>query len=133
VPDYQQTVSMPPNLNGGPGRGLPDVAAVADPQTPYAVFVDGSWTDVGGTSAVAPFFAGLLARINSLQSKRIGFINPHIFSGAGVGFNDITVGNNSTGGVVGYSAGTGWDAVTGFGSPNGAQLLEILSQPADGA
>lgn len=123
---------MPVNLNGGTtGRGVPDVAAVADPYTGYAVFVGGSWTEVGGTSAVAPLYAGLMARINSLAGKRFGLINTLIYGSTTTsGFNDITAGNNSADGINGYSAGVGWDAVTGWGSPNGDQLLQILNPPS---
>lgn len=130
-PTYQQSTSMPTNLSGGiQGRGAPDVAAVADPYTGYRVFVDDAWTIVGGTSAVAPLYSGLMARMNSLSTGRLGLMNPRIYSSSlDTGFNDIVVGNNSTDGITGYSAGPGWDAVTGWGSPDGVQLLQVLSTP----
>jgi kumamolisin len=129
-PSYQQNISMPANLgSSNQGRGVPDVAAVADPYTGYAVFVDGSWTVVGGTSAVAPLFAGLAARINSQIGRRCGLINAPLYAASTDIFHDIATGNNSADGVVGYSAGPGWDAVSGWGSPDGVNLLQLFSAP----
>lgn len=98
-------------------RGVPDVAGNADPQTGYSVRVDGTDTTIGGTSAVAPLWASLLARLNgssSGSSGGVGFIVPSLYSGGGsaFGFRDITSGNNGT-----YDASAGWDACTGLGSP----------------
>ena len=61
VPDYQKNISLPPSVNSNKrkGRGVPDIAANADSATGYNVLVDGQWTVVGGTSAVAPLIAGL--------------------------------------------------------------------------
>jgi kumamolisin len=121
---------MPSNLGGSnEGRGLPDVSAVADPYTGYAVFIDGSWTVVGGTSAVAPLFAGLAARINNQLGRRCGLINTPLYASSSDVFHDITTGNNSAHGVTGYSAGPGWDAVSGFGSPDGMKLLALFAPP----
>jgi kumamolisin len=129
-PSYQQNVTMPSNLRGSNGgRGLPDVAAVADPYTGYAVFVDGGWTVVGGTSAVAPLFAGLAARINNQLGRRCGLINGPLYEASTDVFHDITTGNNSADGVTGYTAGPGWDAVSGWGSPDGMNLLSLFSPP----
>ena len=127
-PAYQQTISMPANLNGDlQGRGLPDVSAVADPDTGYAVRSGGQWMVVGGTSAVAPLFAGLCARLNALTGRKIGLLNAAIYKpNVSSAFNDITTGNNSCDGVVGYSAAIGWDPVSGFGSPNGEELLKLF-------
>jgi kumamolisin len=106
------------------------VAAVADPETGYAVLVDGLWNVVGGTSAVAPLFAGLIARINSQLGRPTGLINAGLYAaGSNSGFKDIVSGNNSYGGVQGYLATPGWDAVTGWGSPNGNGLLRLFSPP----
>jgi kumamolisin len=132
-PSYQQNVgSIPPNLSGGmSGRALPDVAAVADPETGYAVFVNGGWNIIGGTSAVAPLFAGLLARINQQLGRNAGLINPTLYAaGVSCGFNDIQTGDNSYNGVRGYVATAGWDPVTGWGSPGGNALLKLLSASA---
>jgi len=100
-------------------RGVPDVSADADPQTGYAVLVDGTSTVYGGTSAVAPLWAGLLARINALTGHPAGFVNPALY-GQPSALRDITQGNNG-----GFAAAAGWDACTGLGSPNGAQVAAI--------
>jgi len=102
-------------------RGVPDVAGDADPDTGYQVRVDGSDTVIGGTSAVAPLWAALLARINAATGKQAGFINPAIYQNA-EDCRDITAGNNG-----GYAAGPGWDACTGLGSPNGGALSSLIS------
>jgi kumamolisin len=109
---------------GGTMRGVPDVAGDADPRTGYQVSVDGSSTVIGGTSAVAPLWAGLVALINQSAGKRSGFINPALYTMASTAFTDITEGNNN-----GYSAGPGWDPVTGLGSPLGTRLLAALGGP----
>jgi kumamolisin len=128
MPEYQQGVPMPSNLaTNFQGRGLPDVAAVADPNTGYAVLVHGQWSIVGGTSAVAPLYAGLLARINARVPKPAGFINPAVYQAKdGSKFNDIVSGNNSLDQVQGYTSSAGWDAVTGWGTPNGTSLLQLF-------
>lgn len=100
-------------------RGVPDVAGDADPQTGYDVLVDGSSTVIGGTSAVAPLWAGLLARINGLSGRPAGFVNPALY-GQPAALRDITRGNNG-----GFAAAPGWDACTGLGSPDGAELATI--------
>ncbi|HEY9756555.1 MAG TPA: S53 family peptidase [Oculatellaceae cyanobacterium] len=127
-PSYQQSLAIPSNLNGSTqGRGLPDVSAVADPNTGYSVLVDGNWQIVGGTSAVAPLFAGMTARFNQLASRHSGLFNTVIYGLSGsTAFNDIVTGDNSCDGVNGYSAGPGWDPVSGFGSPKGAELFALF-------
>lgn len=128
LPQYQKQLAMPANLaTNFLGRGLPDMAAAGDPDTGYAVLVDGIWQIVGGTSAVAPLMAGLMARINSLTGQTHGSINTKLYhANADNGFNDITQGNNSVDGVTGYAASVGWDPVSGWGSPGGAGLLRLL-------
>lgn len=98
-------------------RGVPDVCGDADPETGYAVRVDGTDTVIGGTSAVAPLWSGLLARINALRGSAAGYINPLLYQNASA-LNDITQGNNGD-----FAATPGWDACTGLGSPDGAALL----------
>jgi kumamolisin len=121
-PSYQSGVSVPAAPNGYAGRGVPDVAGDADPASGYSVRVDGSATVLGGTSAVAPLWAALLARINQSLGVPVGFVNPRLYSPAGAAtFHDVTSGNNN-----GYSAGPGWDPCTGWGSPDGARLLQSL-------
>jgi kumamolisin len=100
-------------------RGVPDVAADADPQTGYEVLVDGTKAVYGGTSAVAPLWAGLIARINALTGRSAGFVNPALY-GQPAALRDITQGNNG-----GFAASSGWDACTGLGSPDGAKVAAI--------
>jgi kumamolisin len=103
-------------------RGVPDVAGDADPETGYNVRVDGQDMVVGGTSAVAPLWAGLIAVLNEKLGRRLGFINPQLYAmNQSAGFHDITTGNNGA-----FSARPGWDACTGLGSPDGAGLLHAL-------
>ena len=134
LPAYQGSVSVPLSPTKFRGRGLPDLAGNADPNTGYQIYLDGKWQVFGGTSAVAPLSAGLLALINQqLQQKystTAGQINPQIYAaGASSAFRDITVGNNDIEGDLHgeYSAGPGWDACSGFGVPMGAKLLQLLS------
>ncbi len=123
VPDYQQHASIPPSVNPGGriGRGVPDVCGDADPDTGYTVRVDGETIPIGGTSAVAPLWAGLIAVLNQALGKPVGFLHPFLYSAAGKGLHDIVSGSNGA-----YSAGPGWDACTGLGSPDGTVLLEGL-------
>jgi kumamolisin len=103
-------------------RGVPDVSGDADPETGWDVRVDGSNMVIGGTSAVAPMWAGLIALINSANSgKSVGFINPLLYASPSV-LTDITQGNNGT-----FEAAVGWDACTGLGSPNGAKVAALLT------
>jgi kumamolisin len=126
LPSYQQSANVPKAPNGFAGRGVPDVAGDADPETGYNVLVDGQQTVIGGTSAVAPLWAGLLVRINQSLGKNVGYLNPLLYTSKVEGtLHDITVGNNGT-----YSAGPGWDACTGLGTPDGAALLTALDSPA---
>jgi kumamolisin len=128
IPSWQVGI-VPPSVNPGGhvGRGVPDVCGDADPDSGYEIFYGGKAAVVGGTSAVAPLWSALLARINQSLGTPVGFINPLLYSklGKGGGFNDIVTGNNDTSGHVGgYSAGKGWDACSGWGSPIGAALLK---------
>jgi kumamolisin len=122
LPSYQQSANVPKAPNGFVGRGVPDVAGDADPETGYNVFVDGQQAVIGGTSAVAPLWAGLLALINQSLGTNVGYVNPLLYSAkVEPTFHDITSGSNGD-----YSAGPGWDACTGLGSPNGAALMTAL-------
>jgi kumamolisin len=128
LPPWQATVGVPAATGvASPGRGVPDVAGNADPVTGYLVVVDGQRQPVGGTSAVAPLWAGLIARLAQATGKKFGLLQPLIYAGvtpgtAAPGFNDIVEGNNGA-----YKAVPGWDACTGLGSPNGEALLTRLS------
>jgi len=125
LPGYQQAAGVPRSANGDGrvGRGLPDVAGNADPDTGYQVRVDGECAVIGGTSAVAPLWAALIALLNQNLGTRLGFLNPALYGlAAGCGaLHDITSGNNG-----GYHCGPGWDACTGLGRPDGVKLLEAL-------
>jgi kumamolisin len=122
LPSYQQAANVPKARNGFVGRGVPDVAGDADPVTGCNVVVDGQPAVIGGTSAVAPLWAGLLALINQSLGTSVGYVSPLLYStSVEPSFRDITSGSNGS-----YSAGPGWDACTGLGSPNGAALLKAL-------
>jgi subtilase family serine protease len=101
-------------------RGVPDVAGDADPATGYNVRVDGTDTVVGGTSAVAPLWAGLIARINQTTGTPMGYLNPHLYNKPQA-LRDITRGSNGE-----FEASMGWDACTGLGSPNGPVLRSAV-------
>jgi kumamolisin len=130
LPSWQANVGVPTIAGStATGRGVPDVAGNADPVTGYLVVVDGKQQPIGGTSAVAPLWAGLIARLAQATGKKFGLLQPLVYGGvtagaAAQGFNDITQGNNGA-----YSAGPGWDATTGLGSPDGQALLNHLSGP----
>ncbi|WP_036166414.1 protease pro-enzyme activation domain-containing protein [Massilia sp. 9096] len=126
LPGWQKDAHVPASVNAGAhvGRGVPDVAGNASPATGYQVCVDYLSFVVGGTSAVSPLWAGLAARLNQALGRPVGFLNPLLYgpvAGSGA-FHDITSGNNGA-----YSAAPGWDACTGWGSPDGARLLAALS------
>ena len=107
------------------GRGVPDVAGNASPASGYVVRVDGRSAVIGGTSAVAPLWAGLTALINQKRGTAVGFIAPRLHSLIGTpSLHDITDGNND-----GFPAGAGWDPCTGAGRPNGAALATALLAP----
>ncbi|HET6414616.1 MAG TPA: S53 family peptidase [Anaeromyxobacter sp.] len=102
-------------------RGVPDVSGDADPRTGYEVRVDGADGVVGGTSAVAPLWAGLLARLNASLGRPLGYLNPSAYRN-GAAFRDVTSGNNGD-----FAASAGWDACTGLGSPDGTALAAALA------
>ena len=104
-------------------RGFPDVSAPSNPQTGYRVFVNGLLYGVGGTSAASPFLAGMVARLNALLGKRIGFANPTFYNNPSI-FRDITTGSNARS-LQGYITTPGWDAVTGLGAPIGTSIYQL--------
>ena len=85
LPDYQLNANVPPSANPGGrvGRGVPDVCGDADPDTGYLVRVDGEDITVGGTSAVAPLWAGLIALLNQALGQPVGFFQPFLYSPPG--------------------------------------------------
>lgn len=125
LPPYQGDAGVPPSKNPGSfvGRGVPDVAGNADVSTGYYVYIDGLATVIAGTSAVAPLWGGLIALANQLGGKRLGCMNPFLYAKSTPRsiFHNITKGNNGA-----FSAGPGWNACTGWGSPNGAELIAAL-------
>jgi len=127
LPPWQAGAGVPANPSGAPGRGVPDVAGNADPATGYQVLIDGQRTVIGGTSAVAPLWAALIARFAQSLGRSFGLIQQQLYAGVQpgkpmTGMRDIISGTNGA-----YSAGPGWDACTGLGVPDGAALLTSLS------
>jgi kumamolisin len=116
-------------------RGVPDVAGNADPYSGYSYYYGNSNNyiqGIGGTSGVAPLWAGLIARLNSLTGTRRGLFNALLYANSSV-CNDITSGNNlytPDGVSYGYSATSGWDACTGLGSPNGTNIFRLINTGA---
>jgi kumamolisin len=126
LPSWQANAKVPAPASATGGRGVPDVAGDADPTTGYTIRVDSQTQVIGGTSAVAPLWAGLIAVANQQLKTHVGFIQPAIYAAkAASGFNDITQGNNGA-----FSAGPGWDACTGLGSPNATKLIPMLAAAA---
>ena len=135
-PSWQSSITIA-SVNPGAitGRVCPDVAANAAGSTGYFTVANGSPGVVGGTSAAAPLWASLLARLNTARGKTVGFLTPLLYqsnpktSGTPLGqaaLKDITKGNNTTAHAGGYSAGPGYDAASGWGSPDGAKLQQML-------
>jgi kumamolisin len=124
-----QTGKVVPSINPGhfAGRAIPDVSADADPATGYLTMSGGKMRIVGGTSASAPLWASLLSRINASLGARVGNFNALLYSNFGPNgvLRDITSGDNDVEGLLHgeYPAGTGWDACTGWGVPDGQKLL----------
>lgn len=131
VPSYQDSLQLPLKSGMSPGRGVPDVSLNADPDTGYAIVFQGAPTVVGGTSCASPIWAALTALILQERAQKslpaIGFFNPSLYALGGTSaFHDITHGNNSYNGVVGYHCTPGWDAVTGWGTSDGETLMGSL-------
>ena len=124
LPPYQKSAKVPPIAGTKKtGRGVPDVAGDADPNSGYRVRVDGKSLVIGGTSAVAPLWAGLVALLNQKLAKPVGYLHPLLYGslvGSGA-LRDVVAGNNGS-----YAAAKGWDACTGWGSPVGSRLLRGL-------
>lgn len=134
-PDYQQGLSQSLQNELNKRRGVPDIAANADPLSAMAVYIDGQWQQVGGTSAATPTWAAIIAVADQMAGRPLGFINPALYkiatsSQATSDFRDIISGNNSFNqgnvNVRGYTASAGWDPITGWGAPIGAKLLPAL-------
>ncbi len=124
-PKYQSKVNVPTPTGtvNKTGRGVPDVAAVADPATGYDVTVNGESGVVGGTSAVAPFWAALIALCNEQLGRNLGWFHPALYGTVTQhhALHDIIAGTNGA-----YHAAIGWDPCTGLGSPDGQAILAVL-------
>jgi kumamolisin len=131
VPSYQEG-KVPRSMNPGnfAGRAIPDVAADADPNTGYLTMSGGQLGIVGGTSASAPLWGSLITRINASLGARVGNFNALLYQKIGPAkvLRDITSGNNDTDGLLNgqFPAGPGWDACSGWGAPDGNNLLNAL-------
>ena len=126
VPSYQTAANKIMSIDDGkPGRGVPDIAMSA---TNYFTRVDRQEGASGGTSAVAPLMAGLVALLNQAKQKSVGFLNPFLYSSVAKGVvHDVTSGTNAiTNTVKGYNAGPGWDPCSGLGTPDGTAILNNL-------
>jgi len=128
---WQNGLNYTPYPGGSPttlgsARWTPDVAANGDPTTGYNFISAGSQlTNIGGTSAAAPLWAGMLALFSKSLGKPVGFLNPLLYSNTNL-LNDITSGNNACPASTGYSATSGWDACTGLGTPKATALLNQI-------
>jgi len=137
-PAWQSGLDIAPvNPGQQAGRVVPDVAANASANTGYFVVAGGQQEISGGTSASAPLWAALVARMNqqlAASGKRVGYLTPLLYGAASAGggalgkagCNDIASGDNVTAHVGGFKSTSGFDAVTGWGSPKGKDLLAAL-------
>jgi kumamolisin len=125
LPAYQKKAKIPKSLvSGKTGRGIPDIAMSA---TNYFTRTHGFDGASGGTSAVAPLMAALVARLNQAKGKNVGFLNPFLYANAAVVAGDVVSGSNAiVGAAKGYKARKGWDACTGLGTPIGEKILARL-------
>jgi len=134
IPSWQQGISMTANLGSTTMRNVPDVALTAEN---VYVRADGSDQLVGGTSCAAPLWAGFIALVNQQAmvntGTTVGFINPAVYaigqgSGYATDFHDTTTGNNfSSSSPSKFPGTTGYDLCTGWGTPNGAALINALA------
>jgi kumamolisin len=138
-PDWQKDLTVK-SVNPGAivGRCLPDISANADwTASPYLLVVDGKSEPNGGTSAAAPLVASLFTLINGTRpaDKRVGFVTPVLYKANGgdatigsVGCTDVQSGNINTDHLGGYAAGPGYDAASGWGTPDGTKLAQLIPQ-----
>src|SRR5262249_31021143 len=124
-PTYQKGIALPLQLVKKAGRGVPDIAMSA---TNYFTRTDRMEGASGGTSAVAPLMAALVARLTQAKGKNVGFLNPFLYANVAKGVvRDVVKGTNAISQTVaGYEAGPGWDACTGLGTPDGTAILAHL-------
>jgi kumamolisin len=126
LPVWQADSNVPqPDAPNG-GRGVPDVAGDADPASGYAILVDGNQMVIGGTSAVAPLWAGLIAVANRQNGAQAGFVQPALYAARNKGaLRDIVSGSNGA-----FKAGPGWDACTGLGTPIAPRVISAIKPGA---
>merc|ERR1712046_251090 len=142
IPDWQKAAvaaykaspdaNLPPSkLWNNTGRGYPDVAALGGQANPYCVATGGSFEGVAGTSASSPVTAGVFALLNGLRASEnkspLGFLNPFIYQNPHA-FQDVTSGCNGGGRKYCFKAIKGWDAATGWGTPNYDALSKIVME-----
>jgi kumamolisin len=126
VPAYQTSLTLPRSVNDGAARrGVPDVAGAAAGTPGYRIVLNGVEVIKDGTSAVAPLWAGLIAIANAKRGTPLGFVNSALYANPSL-FRQIDQGNNRVDGK-GYDAGPGWNACTGLGVPNGADIIAALA------
>jgi kumamolisin len=130
LPDWQAGANVPLRKDGSRGRGVPDVAAAADPSHGYLAFVGGKQVVFGGTALAAPLWAGLIATINQSLGRNVGYFNRRLYTEIGPAnvLRSITIGTNGNGSLQGYSAGPGWNPVAGWGAPDAEKLLMWLRE-----
>lgn len=145
IPDFQATAvagylktagsALPPAAKwNATGRAYPDVAALGGQGNPYCIIVGGIFVGVAGTSASCPVVAATFAKLNEVRlasgGQPLGFLNPWIYKVGSAGFNDVTVGRNcgtaNCKDDAGFPAVAGWDAATGFGTPDFEKLKTFL-------
>ncbi len=104
------------------GRGVPDVAAKADLTQGYRMIVAGQEFSGGGTSASTPLWAALIARCNEVAGRRAGWLNPLLYRDhMSQALRRVPIGNNGY-----YHANDHWDPCTGWGTPDGEELVKLL-------
>ncbi len=129
-PAYQKGFAVPKHPGRKGGRGVPDVAGNADPDSGYRIVTDGKVGIIGGTSAAAPLWAAIAAVLNAGRAKPLGQPHAALYAAAQA-FHDVIQGDNKTG-AVGYAAAPGWDPCTGLGTPNGPALVAALGDGTKG-
>jgi kumamolisin len=133
LPTFQEAHHVPARFgSAAKGRGIPDVSANASAATGYLIWADDTAMSLGGTSATAPLWAGLVACLNEALGRRIGYVTPLLYrTKRNPGLRNIYQGNNRLDGRNGYDARKTWDACTGLGSPRGIKLLGWLKRALD--
>merc|ERR1712048_594124 len=145
IPSYQKDAvaaykaskdaDLPPaNLWNNTGRGYPDISALGGQKAPYCITANSLFEGVAGTSASCPVAAGVFALLNGLRASAnkapLGFLNPFIYQNPSA-FQDVTSGVNGGGRKYGFKAIKGWDAATGWGTPNYEALAKVVMQSSN--